>query len=313
MIWSVVPDVLEFVLGGAPEAAPLDGVDDWWARHLRVTAPFAAPIDQAVAGGFHADRLGWAFASGYRAALAALVPGIPAAEPVALAITEEGGGHPRAIRTTLTPAGEDRLRLDGRKRWTTLGTHAAVLLVAASEGEEPDGRSRLRLVRVDARRPGVSATAMPAPPFAPEVPHAEVTLAGVEVAAADVLPGEAWPRYIKPFRTLEDTHVHAAILGWLARIARRHGWPRTVLGDLAALIVTARAVAAMDPLAAATHVALAGLLEAARRLVAACRPHWELVDAATRARFDRDAPLLVVAERARALRLEAAWKALAGG
>ena len=35
------------------------------------------PAAQAIAGGFAADRVGWAFASGYQAALRALVTDLP--------------------------------------------------------------------------------------------------------------------------------------------------------------------------------------------------------------------------------------------
>ena len=47
----------------------------------------------------------------------------------------------------------------------------------------------------------------PPTPFAPEIPHARITLANVTVRDEDVLPGDGYARYLKPFRTIEDTFV----------------------------------------------------------------------------------------------------------
>ena len=74
------------------------------AEALRAQAA-AAPadtVDRAALGGLAAAGVGWAFACGYEAALARLDPGATRGGLLAaLCATEEGGGHPRAIRTTL--------------------------------------------------------------------------------------------------------------------------------------------------------------------------------------------------------------------
>ena len=38
---------------------------------------------------------------------------------------------------------------------------------------------------------------------------------------ADLLPGDGYDIYLKPFRTIEDIHVHAALIGYLVGVARR--------------------------------------------------------------------------------------------
>jgi len=119
------------------------------------------PIDRAVRGGHAADRLGYAFAAGYGAALSALVPGVP--PHTSLCATEEGGAQ---------------------------------------------------VVKVDPRAPGVTLTEMPPPPFALEIGHAEVRL-DTMVSPEAVLPGDGYDAYLKPFRTVEDVHVHGARLGWM--------------------------------------------------------------------------------------------------
>ena len=50
-------------------ARACESVADWWPRHRTIALEHSDPIHQAIGGGFVADRVGWAFASGYQAAL----------------------------------------------------------------------------------------------------------------------------------------------------------------------------------------------------------------------------------------------------
>ena len=303
-------ELLRFLLTEPPTPEPLGSLEDWWTRHLRLSSRFETPVDAACAAGFSVDRLGYAFASGYHAALRSLLPGLAREQRAALCITESGGGHPSALHTRLTRTEAGPLLLSGEKTFVTLGTAADVLLVAASEGVDEQGRNRLRLVRLDARRPEVELTALPPTPFVPEVPHAVLRLREVPVSEEAVLPGDGYTRYIKPFRTVEDCHVHAAVLGWLLQVARRAGWPEATQEELLALVVTLRALALADPASPAVHLALAGALDATRRLVDGLPPHWERVEAPTRERWERDRPLLGIAGKARAKRREVARQRL---
>jgi acyl-CoA dehydrogenase len=282
-----------------------------WLERRPAPAP-GASIDAAIEGGFAADRVAWAFASGYQAALGALLPSPSGGELVALAITEEGGGHPSSIRARLAPAGEG-FRLTGQKRWATMAPHAKRLVVAASAGTATDGRNLLRLASIDAARSGVAIRPMPPAPFAPELLHAEIDLADVAVAPDELLPGDGYIAFIKPFRTVEDLHVHAALLGYLLRSARQFAWPAPRQEEIVALLVASRALSAEPPLAPSTHIALAGLLGLVRRLVEELEPHWSSADPVVAQRWQRDRPLLEVAGRARAQRRDAAWRSLRGG
>jgi alkylation response protein AidB-like acyl-CoA dehydrogenase len=304
-------ELLRFLLTTPPTPEPLGSLEDWWTWHLRLSARFETPVDLACAAGFSVERLGHAFASGYQAALRSLLPGLAREHRAALCITESGGGHPGAMHTRLARTEAGALLLSGEKTFVTLGTAADVLLVAASEGQDAQGRNRLRLVRLEARRPEVELTALPPMPFVPEVPHAVLRLREVPVTEEAVLPGDGYTRYIKPFRTVEDCHVYAAVLGWLLRVARRAGWPEAVQDELLSLVVTLRALALADAASPAVHLALGGTLDVARRLVDGLAPHWERVDAPTRERWERDRPLLGIAGKVRAKRREAARQRLA--
>ncbi|MCI0671406.1 MAG: acyl-CoA dehydrogenase family protein [Myxococcaceae bacterium] len=301
---------LHFVLTAPAVPPELPSVDTWWPRLLELSVRFPAPADLALAGGFHADRLGFAFASGYQAALRALLPELPSHAKAALCATEEGGAHPGVLQTRLEREAAGGYRLSGRKTYVTLGTAAERLLVVASEGRDSEGRNRLRLVQVDARSQGVTCTALPPTPFVPEVPHASVTFDGVTVAPEDVLPGDGYVRYLKPFRTVEDCHVHLALLGWLIQVGRRSDWPQSVRDAALAHAVTFHALAKADVSSSAVHVALAGALAQVGRLLDEVEALWARVDAPTRERWERDRRLLAVAGKARAQRSEAARRRL---
>src|SRR6185503_20937359 len=139
--------MLEKLLAADAGARACTSVAEWWRRHRDVACVYERTIDQAIAGGFHADRTGWAFASGYQAALRALFPGLPEDRICALCVTEADGNTPRAIRTTLRRAGSG-WRLDGAKRWTTLGPEGALFLVAARDTEVSGERPALRIALV---------------------------------------------------------------------------------------------------------------------------------------------------------------------
>jgi hypothetical protein len=309
-----VDDLLHFLLTTPPEPAPLGSLDDWWRQHRGLASRFATPVDHAFAGGFKADRLGYAFASGYHAALRSLFPRMPADHRAALCATEAGGAHPSAMRTSLSGGeGQGPLRLNGSKAFVTLGTQADTLFVVASEGVDAQGRNRLRVVMIDARRPGLSLNNLPEVPFVPEIPHAELRLEDVAVSPDEVLPGDGYTRYVKPFRTVEDCHVHAALLGWLLQVARRSGWPEPLQDELLAVAVAIRGLALADPTSSAVHVALGGVLDLSQRLVQGLGEQWARVDALTRERWERDRSLLGVAGKARLKRREVARQRLASG
>ena len=290
--------VLRHILSVTPDDEAIPDVESWWARHLRVSqlADASTPIDRALLGGFAADRLGYAFVSGYHEALCQLTGGSPEVRR-ALCATEEGGAHPRAIACELRRSEETGgWVLRGRKRWTTLGKFAQELLVVAREPSSDDkGRPRLAVVRVASELPGVVFEEMPPTPFAPEIPHVQVALADVALPADARLPGDGYADYLKPFRTVEDIFVSAAAAAWCVRVARRFNWPTGNVERIVAAISGLQALAAADPRAPAVHVALAGLLEQLRD--ARVSAPWQLLDDTTRARWERDRALLEIASR----------------
>lgn len=292
-------DLLRHLLEAPTAVAPIDSARACFALLERLDASLgdASTVDRAAAGGFAADRLGYAFLAGYRAALRALDPTLARAS---LCATETDGAHPRAIHTRL----EDGV-LTGEKTFATLASVADELLVVASLGER-DGRNHLQVARIPVARAGVTIRDREAPPFAPEIPHARVTLEAVRVEPGELLDGDGYERVLKPFRTLEDLHVAAAWLGHVARLARAYGPDEALLERALAALAALRDLGAHDPADAATHVALAGVLAEAGGVAGACR--LSQAEEPVRSRWQRDLPLLAVAGKARELRRAAAHR-----
>ncbi len=287
-----------------PPSVSFEGPAAWWASHQSRTVAFEAPIDRAIVGALAVDRVAWAFAGGYVSALQQMIPALGRADFASLAATEEGGAHPRAIQTTL---GGGRLR--GGKRWVTLPGHegapSTFFVVARRPEADAAGRPQLALVRVRSDAPGVLVTRSSAP-FVPELSHGELAL-DVAVEESDVLPGDGYADYLKPFRTVEDLHVHGALVGLMLGYAQRVDGPKPPRERLLAALVGIRSLALADPKSPAVHLALAGVIssvESARRELEPC---FLGLDDATRAAWTRDAVLFSVANKARAARLEAAW------
>jgi alkylation response protein AidB-like acyl-CoA dehydrogenase len=309
-------DILDTLLRAPPRVENVESLAAWFEHLAR--CPYERPLDRALWAGFEADRLGYAFVGGYRAALqelfvvAATKLGQPLdrfpteATRLSLAATEVGGAHPRSIATTLTGG-----FLSGEKSFATLASAAdELLVVAALPTNENEVRPTLRLVRVRAGAPGVKIEDRAATLFAPEIPHARVKLANVVITENDVLPGDGYDVYLKPFRTLEDAHVLAATLGNVIAAARAYAFDRTIAERASALALAVRANVERGPTDPTAHVVLAGLFEATRRLIAESESDWKKAPAGVSERWARDLPLLLVAETVRQKRTEAAWSAL---
>jgi hypothetical protein len=278
-------------------------LESWWRGTEEQRTGFDTPVDRALLGGALADRVGFAFVGGYQAALEALFG--PAPGITSLCVTEAAGNRPQDIATTLKPTGAGFV-INGRKKWATGGPLAQSLLVAATTGTDDLGRNHLRVVRIPAKATGVRIIAATAS-FVPEIPHAEIELDGVTVSEADVLPGDGYASYIKPFRTVEDAHVHAALLGYVIGVARRIKVARDLIEQLLAAALAIRNVALADPRSPATHIALAGSLSQVAHVVGEVELRWEDSEGPEWTRWLRDRAIFRVAGAARAARREKAW------
>ncbi|MBW2215043.1 MAG: acyl-CoA dehydrogenase family protein, partial [Deltaproteobacteria bacterium] len=243
---ETAPTLLD-VLSGDAEAGPKQSLPEVWEAYRSERAAGVSPFTAAVIVASQVDRLGFAFAVGYPAALEHMIEGVRL--PCALCVTEANGNSPRAIESTLAPKG-NRYQLDGAKTFVTFGNHAETLIIVAKAGEKSDGRPDLAVVQIPANRKGVALQELPETPFVPEVPHTSVRLEGVEVLQNERLPGDGYLNYVKPFRTIEDIHVVGTTLGYLVGLARRTRASATLIAELSADLVALdrlRDEAPLDP------------------------------------------------------------------
>ncbi|MCP3953043.1 MAG: acyl-CoA dehydrogenase [Desulfobacterales bacterium] len=302
--------ILNWLLTTNPEPASgtFESVVHWKHMHAEQLLSWTKPVDMAIAGGFLSDCPAYAFAVGYWAALQRLLPDLPKTPVPALCISEKEGPHPAKIKCRLEKTG-DRWRLNGKKHFVTCGREADLLLVAASTGTGPDSKNRLRLVRVEKSQSGMTVSPLDKPlAILPEISHGAVAFNDVAVSDTAILPGDGYQAYIKPFRTIEDLHVIAALLGYLLRIGTLYDWPTSAKERLVALLLAARATARDDFTAPAVHIAVGGVIETLRALLKQLEGHWDTVDPQTHHAWQRDRSVLDIAADARRKRLAAAWR-----
>ncbi len=281
----------------------------WRQIFYRATGDWPAPVDRAVIGGFITDCAAYAFAAGYCSALQSLVPELPKDKITSFCVTEAKGAHPRAIKTTLSPVKnkEHAYSLNGEKKYITCADEADLILAAASEGIFEDGKNMIRMVKVDSHAPGVTITPMEDIHLVPEISHGMVSFHDVAVKADDLLSGDGYLNYIKPFRTIEDLHVSAGILGYLFRIACQYDWDQAVRQTILSRIVMTRTLALSDTNSPAVHILTGDLLNRTATLFHRIEPYWETVDKNARDAWNRDKALMSIAQNARTQRLDTAW------
>lgn len=274
-------------------------LEDWYAE-LLAAGQGGGTLELAALAGRVAATPGLAFLGGYQAALRALWPAAPPSLG-ALCVTEGKSLRPADLATRL-----DGLTLHGRKDFATAAESAAWWLVAARD-EAPGAKPRLAMTVVLAGAPGAQLEPMPALALIPDIPHARLILDG---AHCERLPGDGWDAYAKPFRSLEDLHVMAAMLAWLYGVGLECGWPRELSLRLAGLLAGCAEVARHPAAAAESHLLLGGLFAQFDALapvldavIAAGPAHWA-------GSWQRDRAVLALGGSARAKRLDKAWSEL---
>ncbi len=258
---------------------------------------------RALCAGLASDRVAYAVLGGYDAAMRRLLAPRPVRR-ASFCVTEEGGGgHPSTMQTRIDERNGECF-VTGLKSFATLASHAELYVIIGTVGDAHAGRKPLRAALVMRDAPGLKLIARPPLSFVPEVPHSALELTDVPVT--EMLPGDGYDRYVKPFRTVEDAHVTLAVLGYALGEAREHRWSENdLLRSIQALATLADEA---DPTSPETHLALDAELDRARAALDGLP--WDSAKGDVRDRWQRDRPILEVASRARAKRTERAREVL---
>lgn len=238
----------------ASSRKPAPATLEQWRAQMHVGAD---TFSSAVTAGAAAGQLAFAFAGGYQAALRCLLPDLNAQTFAALLLSEGKRQRPDELLTTLTPLGDGRFRLDGEKSWVMGGADAGLLLVVARQGVTAEGRVRAKMVVVPAQMSGVVHSDRGEATILPALPHGRARFEGVVVEPDMLLKGDGWVDYARPFRTIEDIHVSAAVAAHLAVTAIRRDFPQPLLASLLACLLRLGDCARADRNDPAAHILLA--------------------------------------------------------
>ncbi len=197
-----------------------------------------------------------------------------AGECIAFCASEMAGNRPSAIETTIARKPGGDWTLTGTKRWATLGPMSSHLVVIVSESRDEE-RNHLRAVVIPSDRAGVLIEEMTIPGSVPNslrLPHSLIHLDGVAVERAEVLAGDGYSSYLKPYRTIEDLFGTAAQASSLLAMGCRHGAPVEAIEGLVALIASLRAVVLEDLGTPSSHLVVSAAEAALPQLIPAIEP-----------------------------------------
>lgn len=274
---------------------------DWSTDYFHLTKD-KSPIEKAIIGGFTCQQFSFAFMAGYQAALEQMFPNIAPNQVKALCISEAKGGHPKYIETTLI-----NHHIKGFKTYITAGSAAEHLLVLCKTNEVVNGRPLLKMVHLPQTSDNIKITDFELP-FMLEVKHGKLDLNNTKITADQILEGDGFSRYTKPFRTLEDIGVGAAHQAMLLRQAIDYEWDESVREQLLLNIFTLKS---LPPLELETHLLLAAyeqnfedLLPAIESNMTKHSPNQFKED------WERNKKVLFLAKKVKAARLAKARKIL---
>ena len=173
---------------------------------------------------------------------------------------------------------------------------------AKPAGEAP----RLNLAVVYPGEPGVTLEALPILPLMPEVGHGRLLL---EQAACELLAGDGWDAYVKPFRSLEDLYVLAALTAWLYGVGQECAWPQALRLRLLSVLAGCAEGSRQCADSVGCHLLLAGLFGQFQALRADIDEALLAGPAQWAQLWQRDQGVLALAAAARDKRLAKAWAA----
>ncbi len=264
-----------------------------------------SPIEAAIIGGFMSQQFDFAFMAGYQAALDFMFPTIAPNKIKALCVSEAKGGHPKAIETTLV-----NNQVKGLKTYITAGTEVEEILILCKTNEVINGRPLLKMVHLSATTDNMELTNFELK-FMKAIKHGKLKLDNVKIEDSQILEGDGFAKYTRPFRTLEDICIHTALHGMLLRQAIDSNWSAALRDKLVLNIFTLKNLIDL-PLNAPETILLAStyqqqfsaLLPAIEEAVKAHSPTEFQVNWALNRRF------LMMGEKLKAMRLEKARKGL---
>lgn len=292
-----------------------------WQRLLKPRlSAWSEAIDRAIIAGFLSDRLAYAFLSGYENALQKHFKVLPEQSLAAFCVSEKGGSRPKAMKTFLTRDKNTKdYVLNGQKSFVTCAEDAEYLIIAAvlseDENTERPGAERLsterpkiKLAIIKANTPGLNVTSSPDLPFIPEIKKGSLTLNNVKVNQQNILPGDGYSAYIKPFSCVEGVYILAASAAHLFRLACLFKWPNALQEQILSILFSVKQLEQGDMCSPTAEIVISGVKAQLKQITEASKHLWAAMPEQHQQRLMRDCGMLFMSDKAHLTRLERAWQ-----
>jgi len=297
---------------------PVDGSD--MRRFLKTCAtspsqfemdadPRARSFGDLMHVALRADRRSAGVAAGHQAAIRRLFPSTPRDAITAFCVSEERGAHPAGIETSLSKGSYGKWTLDGSKKWGSMSPDADILYVAASVGKT-DTRNDLRMVALPADRAGLELDLDAHPEHQSEMRIADLTFRNIQIDQSEIIDGDAYLNYIKPFRLVEDVFGTAGTQIALIKLGMRHNWDEQAIEDLLALVGEAAVIAQTGMETPEEVLLISAYLRRSAQVWDSLGDCWKDVPPDIVKKWRPDVGMLGVAARAREMRRDKAWQEL---
>lgn len=264
----------------------------------------------AVTAAARADRLAWAFFCGYQGAIQAAFPAqARMGHPSAFCVNEAGLKLTEVA--TVLHQHKGHLCLKGVKSWALAGVADLQLFVLARSVSGPvKGAGSLVCTHLPLSAAGTTLSERRPQGPVPELPHAEIRFDDVAVLPGQLVAGDGYADFAKPFRLREDVFVTACALAYLFGEGRSGAWPTPWAQKCLAALCGLHACAILDPRRPETHVLTAGTLAAAGEVIHDVEFLWGRSAVESLTRWHRDLPLLSLGKEARRQRVRGAWQSI---
>ncbi|WP_342619494.1 hypothetical protein [Rhodoferax sp. GW822-FHT02A01] len=257
-----------------------------------------------------ADRLAWAFFSGYQGAIQAAFPNLAEAGEVVAFCANETGRKVTEI-TTKVDHRSGIPHLHGQKSWALSGVENLALLVLARRSDGPQkGAGSLVMVKLPSSSFGVSWGVARSQAVVPELSHSEVRFDSVRLDTAQLVPGDGYSEFAKPFRVLEDVFVSGCTLAYLLAEAQSGKWATNWCQRCIAAIAMLQVCTRLDPKDIHTHILVSGSLSFASNVIQESEGHWQTEQGVAHHRWLRDRQILLQGKEARRMRAVGSWERL---
>jgi acyl-CoA dehydrogenase len=207
--------------------ASFEDMSTWFQAHQTLTASIENSIERSIISGLNCAQLSFVFSGAYQSAMECMFSA-ERNKIAAFCHTERGVLKPRDMQTRFARASgsgsgsgsettleTDTFSCSGTKHFVSGGQQAQSLFVSAIA---EDGLT-VKVLKLDPTQEGVHIEPAAALPFLPELSHGTLSLNKAQCRATDIMEGDGYSNYIKPFRTCEDLHILAGIGAYRLKLA----------------------------------------------------------------------------------------------